>query len=157
MSEKTSQRNIPVTHEDGEDCFVPKSLRHKNKNSRFAKPRDKKKAIKAATMNKLNNPSFMIIIKPHNKTYVYVPADFARNYLPNSSELITLEARNGEQRVVTSNGYPSSCSERLDKGWGRFLRENYLEEGDVCIFELINSKIIVLKVWMYRVADYASR
>ncbi|PON97025.1 B3 DNA binding domain containing protein [Trema orientale] len=122
-----------------------KSSRH-SKKRRFVKPHEEKKAEGHPSRNN------------EQAKQSYVPADFARKYLQSSSELITLEAPIGEQCIVSSNCYPRSHnSKRLDKGWCGFLRNNDLQEGDVCVFELISTKIIVLKVWIYRVADYAGR
>ena len=86
-----------------------------------------------------------------------MPADFSRKYLLSSSKLITLEAPNGDQCIVSCNDNRRSYSKAIGKGWPGFLKDNDLEEGDVCVFELINKKIIVLKVWMFRVADYAGQ
>ncbi|POO03196.1 B3 DNA binding domain containing protein [Trema orientale] len=110
----------------------------------------------------MKNPSFMVILKPHNINYLYVPADFSKKYLRTSSELITLEAPNGDQCIVSctcnaSKPSSSSSAKRIIRGWCGFFRENDLEEGDVCVFELINRRNIVLKVWIYRVANYAGR
>ena len=43
----------------------------------------------------------------------------------------------------------------IGRGWIVFARENNLEEGDVCVFELIKRKPVVLNVSIFRVADYA--
>ena len=43
----------------------------------------------------------------------------------------------------------------IGRGWNVFSRENSLEEGDVCVFELIKRKPVVLNVSILRVVDYA--
>ncbi|KAF8405107.1 hypothetical protein HHK36_010005 [Tetracentron sinense] len=42
-------------------------------------------------------------------------------------------------------------SAKICGGWKAFVRDNYLEEGDVCVFELIKRKHIELKVTIFRV------
>ena len=69
VNETTAQRNISVKHEDRDGFFVPRGLCQPKKR-RFVKPEDSKKAIQAATMYKPKNPSFMVILKPHNRTYL---------------------------------------------------------------------------------------
>ena len=75
--------------------------------------------------------------------------------------MIQLQAGNEKQKwpvrcypIYTNGG--SSSMKRMGQGWGLFSRSKNLQEGDVCVFEMI-SKIegIVLSVWIYRAADYA--
>ena len=42
----------------------------------------------------------------------------------------------------------------MGQGWIEFARYNDLAEGDVCVFELIKRKPVVLNVSMFRVVDY---
>ena len=39
----------------------------------------------------------------------------------------------------------------FSRGWSRFANENNLRVGDVCVFELIKSDDVVLKVSIFRV------
>ncbi|KAI4375709.1 hypothetical protein MLD38_013546 [Melastoma candidum] len=44
---------------------------------------------------------------------------------------------------------------KQSQGWYDFCLENNLAEGDVCVFELIGARDIVLKVYLFRVMDEA--
>lgn len=82
----------------------------------------------------------------------HIPSSFARKYLTVTA-FIRLQVSNGKQwpvRCVSGKG-----GAKLSKGWTEFVWENNLEEGDVCIFELINMIDIVLKVTVFRVLQDA--
>ncbi|GMN44218.1 hypothetical protein TIFTF001_013422 [Ficus carica] len=69
--------------------------------------------------------------------------------------------KNGNQkwpvRYYSDRRGVSSSFKRISTGWGSFSSENNLVEGDVCVFELINKEENnnLLRVWIYRAADYA--
>ena len=79
-----------------------------------------------------------------------VPAEFAVTCLNTVSKVIKLKVCDGREWLVGCihrNGRVVS----LSKGWGVFARQNHLEEGDVCVFELTRVKD-VLKVSIFRTA-----
>ncbi|KAI7979826.1 B3 domain-containing protein REM19 [Camellia lanceoleosa] len=83
-----------------------------------------------------------------------MPASFAEKYLGGVSGFITLQVSSGEK-------WPVDCmwrdgSAKLSKGWPEFVSTNKLEEGDVCVFELIKIGEVVLKVTIFRVAEAAA-
>ena len=43
---------------------------------------------------------------------------------------------------------------RFGKGWVVFSKDNNLEEGDVCVFEVIERKPVVLNVSIFHVIDH---
>ena len=45
---------------------------------------------------------------------------------------------------------------RLGKGWVAFLKDNNLEVGDVCVFEVIEKKHVVLSVSIFHMVDHQS-
>ena len=45
---------------------------------------------------------------------------------------------------------------RFGKGWVAFLKDNNLEEGNVCVFEVIKRKPVVLSVSIFHVVDRQS-
>lgn len=78
-----------------------------------------------------------------------MPSAFADRYLAGVSRFIT-------STVSTGEDWPIKCtwvngSAMLTTGWHQFVLDNRLEEGDVCIFELIKTVDIVLKVTIVRV------
>ncbi|XVE49124.1 hypothetical protein DITRI_Ditri01bG0057200 [Diplodiscus trichospermus] len=117
---------------------------------------EKQSAFRAAAMFKPGNPFCRIILRP---SYVYkgivlhIPRCFAQRYLNGVDGIITLQASEGKNwpvQCIYGNG-----SLKFSKGWAEFVVDNNLEEGDVCVFELINTKEIVLKVTIFRVLEDA--
>ncbi|KAA3463509.1 B3 domain-containing transcription factor VRN1-like [Gossypium australe] len=115
---------------------------------------EKQGAFHAASMFKPDNPFCRIILRP---SYVYkgvllvsyhLPRSFARRYLNGVEGVITLQIPEGKKWPVQC----VYCNDNLkfSKGWAEFVLDNNLDEGDVCIFELINTKEIVLKVTIFR-------
>lgn len=83
----------------------------------------------------------------------HMPSSFAEKYLGGVSGFITLQVSDGEK-------WPVKCmwrdgSAKLSKGWPEFVRDNKLEEGDVCVFELVKVEDIVLRVTIFRVVEDA--
>ena len=82
-----------------------------------------------------------------------MPSSFAEKYLGGVLGFIALQVPNGGKwpvRCMWSNG-----SAKLSKGWPEFVRDNMLDEGDVCVFELIKMGEIVLKVTIFHVVEDA--
>ena len=46
--------------------------------------------------------------------------------------------------------YPHLSSGTLSAGWFAFARDNTLQRGDICVFELIKSDNVVMKVSIFR-------
>ncbi|KAK8564289.1 hypothetical protein V6N13_005478 [Hibiscus sabdariffa] len=112
---------------------------------------EKQCAFRAASMFKPDNPFCRVILRP---SYVYkgvllhLPRCFAQKYLNGVDGIITLQVPEGKTwpvQCVYCNG-----NLRFSKGWAEFVLDNNLDEGDVCIFELINTKEIVLRVAIFR-------
>lgn len=85
----------------------------------------------------------------------YVPLGFASKYL-SGHLFVKLETCDGKQwrgRCCEHRGGSSKSGKTV--GWGQFCRDNKLEEGDVCVFELIKRKPVVLKVSIFHSVDYA--
>lgn len=83
----------------------------------------------------------------------YLPSCFAEKNLNGVSGFIKLQFTDGKQ-------WPVRCLYRggrakLSQGWYEFTLENNLGEGDVCVFELLKSRDIVLKVTVFRVLENA--
>lgn len=83
----------------------------------------------------------------------YLPSCFAEKHLNGVSGFIKLQRPDGKQ-------WPVRClykggRAKLSQGWYDFSLENNLEEGDVCVFELICAREVILKVTTFRVVDDA--
>lgn len=85
----------------------------------------------------------------------YVPIAFARKYITGCTEIIKFEDSDGKQwdiRCVSE----TNKNFRIGKGCNEFFRDISLKAGDVCLFELIKRKDLVLKVSVLRAAEYAA-
>lgn len=87
----------------------------------------------------------------------YVPVRFAVRYLT-QNQIVKLRTSNGKQWDVSCRFRDHSTSAmKLGQGWYIFVRDNNLEEGDVCVFELIKgTPVILLEVSIFRVINYLS-
>ncbi|XP_057965090.1 B3 domain-containing transcription factor VRN1 isoform X2 [Malania oleifera] len=111
-------------------------------------------AVRAARMFKPKNPFVKVILKPSyiNKGNMHVPSTFAGKYLSEVVDFIKLQVSDGRQwhvRCIHKRGIVN----KLSKGWSAFVLENGLEEGDVCVFELIKTKEVALKVAIFRAVE----
>ncbi|KAL5788447.1 hypothetical protein ACOSP7_005396 [Xanthoceras sorbifolium] len=111
---------------------------------------ERERAINIAKMFKPKNPSFMIILRSRNitKCFLYMPVEFANKYLSRDVKLINLQVSEGREWPVQIAwrywGGPD-----LTRGWARFLKDNNLKKDDICVFELIRKKDILLKVSVF--------
>ncbi|XP_050254198.1 B3 domain-containing transcription factor VRN1-like [Quercus robur] len=152
-----NSKQFPSKYEEVKEKFVKKKISGTSSKGELMMSRGGERAIQAARTFKPKNPSFMGIIQLYNisNRYMYVPAGFAFKYL-RQRQIAKLETSDGRQWPV--NCYyrePSSSAMNIGRGWIVFARENNLEEGDVCVFELIKRKPVVLNVSIFRVVDYA--
>ncbi|XP_031482524.1 B3 domain-containing protein Os11g0197600-like [Nymphaea colorata] len=112
---------------------------------------EKERVLAAASSFRSDRPYCRIVMAP---SYVYfgffmhLPTKF-RNYLPSTASDLTLWDPSGKPwpvRYVCSSLYGG-----LSGGWVKFTLHHNIEEGDVCIFELIKEK--ELKVHIFRVVE----
>ncbi|KAJ4827434.1 hypothetical protein Tsubulata_011087 [Turnera subulata] len=119
-------------------------------------PEEKERTVRAAYMLKPENPFFRVILRA---SYVYrgylmhIPSAFARVYLKRATGFVTLQDCSGKQWQVRCVYKHRQSS--FSQGWPEFVWENKLEEGDVCVFELIDATAFVLKVTILRVIEKA--
>ena len=76
-------------------------------------------------------------------------APFAGKYLKKIGSIKIQDSDGQKWEVMCVEHQRGSAARRLGKGWCAFARENHLREGDVCVFELVWSKQIVLKVKIF--------
>ncbi|KAI4322054.1 hypothetical protein L6164_021777 [Bauhinia variegata] len=146
--------------EDARDnSYKPQSRRMPNSSSSSSSSRTerlKDTAIKIAQNFKPKNPHFHAVIQPWNmyNAFVYVPAWFAKEYLRGVVSL-NLENGNGKRWKVACRSPNSNKSSalRIGRGWGDFARDSHLQEGDVCVFQLVKRKQVILQVTIFRVAE----
>lgn len=85
--------------------------------------------------------------------FQYLPSCFAEKNLNGVSGFIKLQLSDGRQ-------WPVRCLYRggrakLSQGWFEFTLENNLGEGDVCVFELLRTRDVVLQVTVFRVVEHS--
>ncbi|KAL4595849.1 hypothetical protein ACB092_12G121700 [Castanea dentata] len=120
-------------------------------------PGGRERALQAARMFKPKNPSYIRIIQAYNikLSYVYVTTEFAKKYVQRKN-FVKLQASSGKRwpcQFRYRDG--SSTPMTIGKGWKSFVIDNGIKAGDVCVFELINRMNVVLKVSIFRMAEYA--
>lgn len=79
---------------------------------------------------------------------------FADRYLRKKSKNGNFTFQVGDGMRVWSVKWTcfTSCC-KLSTGWGAFVRDNYLQVGDVCVFELINADKSLFNVVIFRAAE----
>ena len=73
-------------------------------------------------------------------------------HLKDLSGDIKLQLPDGKQwpvRRIFNRGKAS----KISRGWRKFVTDNNLEEGDVCIFELVETEDVVLNVTIIRALE----
>ena len=73
----------------------------------------------------------------------YVHTEFSTKYII-VKKFVTL------QYLVLLPPIKTYLAIRFGKGWVAFLKDNNLEEVDVCVFEVIEKKPVVLSVSIFR-------
>ncbi|XP_062109798.1 B3 domain-containing transcription factor VRN1-like [Humulus lupulus] len=149
--------------EEAHEMVVSHSLSF-TKSKRLMLSKETKMAVHAAEMQKLQNPSFMVILRPYaiKCGLVFVPVEFVRRYLMNQiSEDVLIQVHNENRK------WPAKCSfrdndgstliKKLHQGWASFSSSKKLKAGDVCVFEVIINRLkeMLIRVWIYRAANYA--
>ncbi|XP_050364414.1 B3 domain-containing transcription factor VRN1-like isoform X2 [Argentina anserina] len=117
---------------------------------------ERERAVNTAKTFEPVNPFCRVVLRPsylYRGCIMYLPSCFAEKNLSGVSGFIKLQSADGKQ-------WPVRCLYRggrakLSQGWYEFTVENNLLEGDVCVFELLKSKEIVLKVNIFRVQEDA--
>ncbi|KAJ4770859.1 hypothetical protein LUZ62_055116 [Rhynchospora pubera] len=103
-----------------------------------------------------NNPYFLTILKKYNLTSpcrLRFPADFSADHLPKENlEVILCCPDQGKTWFVTSYFYLSRNEQTLrGSTLEKFMKENELQEGDLCVFELFkNAKRLTFEVHVSR-------
>ena len=86
-----------------------------------------------------------------------VLVEFSIKYISQNHN-VTLLTSNGKQWHVRCHyhQYSTSSAMKMSKGCAAFFKDNNLEEGDVCVFEVIKRKPVVLSVSIFHVVDHQS-
>ncbi|XP_010263799.1 PREDICTED: B3 domain-containing transcription factor VRN1-like isoform X2 [Nelumbo nucifera] len=114
---------------------------------------------KAARAFKSKNPFVSVIMRP---SYVGgggrgcsldLPMEFCRIYLTEEMQRnIKMEDSDGRSWSARLF-FEGNGAVRICKGWRKFVRENHLKLGDICIFELVERNPVKLKIVIFRMAE----
>ncbi|KAL5562531.1 hypothetical protein UlMin_032278 [Ulmus minor] len=115
---------------------------------------ERERAINTAKTFEPTNPFCRVVLRPsylYRGCIMYLPSCFAEKNLNGVSGFIKLQTPDGRQ-------WPVRCLYRggrakLSQGWYEFSLENKFGEGDVCVFELLKMKEVVLQVTVFRVME----
>ncbi|XP_038691174.1 B3 domain-containing protein Os01g0723500-like isoform X2 [Tripterygium wilfordii] len=119
---------------------------------------DKQKVIgdhRKGTAYKSKNSSFELTMTlPYIgfddcKAYIPIPAWFAQTHLSRKHEGVMLLVSDGKVSKRWNVNY-SWKSSHLNGGWLKFVRGNFLEVGDICVFEAVKEELNTLKVAIRR-------
>ncbi|MBA0562498.1 hypothetical protein Golob_007537, partial [Gossypium lobatum] len=125
-------------------------------------PHEKARAIQKASNFKSKNPFFKVVMQPRYLTIrcsLSIPYKFVNQYLDEEKEEAILRVSDGRTwvvkfavKVVTGGQHKAEFSHT----WRSFARDNNLEVGDVCVFELINRNENSFKVSIFSEAPGAN-
>ncbi|OIV99447.1 hypothetical protein TanjilG_17257 [Lupinus angustifolius] len=115
---------------------------------------ERERAINAAKTFEPDNPFCRVVLRPsylYRGCIMYLPSCFAEKHLNGVSGFIKLQNSDGRQ-------WPVRClykggRAKFSQGWFEFALENNIGEGDVCVFELLRMKEVVLQVTVFRIIE----
>ncbi|KAK4271072.1 hypothetical protein QN277_019818 [Acacia crassicarpa] len=109
-------------------------LNSEHRRKRALTTMEKIRAINSSSSFKSKYPFFMVIMQPsyvRHKCHLVMPTKFAKTHLEKERGVVQLEARDGRTWTVKYK-IPT-----IKDGWEKFVMENGLKVGQVCIFEMI--------------------
>ncbi|XP_042484194.1 B3 domain-containing protein Os03g0620400-like [Macadamia integrifolia] len=109
---------------------------------------EESKATQAAREFKSKYPFYTVYM---HRSYIrsrvmIMRQDFFKKHMPEEVETITLKDSDGRQWPVKLYSTNDGRAHRFGEGWSAFVKGKTIEEGDVCVFELVKKKDTVLKV-----------
>ncbi|CAK8575779.1 unnamed protein product [Lathyrus sativus] len=150
---KSDVQEPPSEHED-EVEMRNRFYESASARKRTATAEEREKAINAAKAFEPSNPFCRVVLRPsylYRGCIMYLPSCFAEKNLNGVSGIIKLQISDGRQWPVRCL-YKSGRA-KLSQGWFEFSLENNLGEGDVCVFELVETKDVVLQVTLFRITE----
>ncbi|KAM2966888.1 hypothetical protein FF1_027223 [Malus domestica] len=117
------------------------------------------RAFAKARSFKSRNPFVVIRMRPsYISTHLKLPIYFAQEHICESGKRkVTLkisDMRSWSVKCIIQVYKCQTCARFQDHGWKAFARDNRLEEGDVCVLEVIpNTSKCALKVYIFRDKD----
>ncbi|KAK4429077.1 B3 domain-containing protein REM16 [Sesamum alatum] len=115
---------------------------------------EKQRAQQIAVAASSENSFFVVMRASHvyKGFFMSIPAEWAKVHLPNKSHDIELRVKDNVWKAKYHyRGYGGG----LTGGWKDFVLENFLEEFDVCLFDLVRGTqdTMILNVQIFRVVE----
>ncbi|XP_026396440.1 B3 domain-containing transcription factor VRN1-like [Papaver somniferum] len=110
------------------------------------------KALAAAREFKSEKPFFIAVLPAScvKTRHVNVPAAFKHPCLHQKTTFINLRVAGRKSWDVKLIFLKKHQRSYLSEGWMKFISDNQLKPGDVCVFELVDSKKILMNVHIFR-------
>ncbi|XP_045807949.1 B3 domain-containing transcription factor VRN1-like [Trifolium pratense] len=133
--------------EENDDTAVFRNMKHDQEHKNLTSKIEE--ALNKAKNYKSNNPFFTVVMTySYVNQYMYVPLDFDQKNLKEEQSEIVLRVLDDERTWIVKY-----CQRRISTGWKTFASDNNLKVGDVCLFEMINSKAYAFKVLIFRLDE----
>ncbi|PKA57384.1 Putative B3 domain-containing protein [Apostasia shenzhenica] len=110
-----------------------------------------KRALESARSFKSTRPFFIATCRSSRENYMTIPRSFEKECkLRKMNDIILQDSkwRTWPVRIADWRGRVA-----LATGWAKFRDGNYLEEGDVCVFEFLQANYAI-RVHIFRVKEY---
>ncbi|KAK1559151.1 hypothetical protein Q3G72_011214 [Acer saccharum] len=120
---------------------------------RKVRTNERERQIDAANAFEPSNPFCRIVMQPSYTSTLCLPSRFSQKHLNGVSRFIKLQISDGKQWSVRCLYRRKRAT--FGQGWRSFILDNNLGEGDVCVFEVLRSRDIVLQVTVFRVQERA--
>ncbi|KAG2630425.1 B3 domain-containing protein Os12g0592300-like isoform X2 [Panicum virgatum] len=138
--------NYSANSDDGSDDDFANSNCYYSMFANRLRDEEKEEIIGLASIQR-NNPAFVTVLKKQhvqrNNNSLIIPCRFAADHLEERSQDIILRRPNRKDKWLVSYYY--SCYTRCFQNlpFFKFVRDNKLREGDICVFELLKGKMRV--------------
>ncbi|CAK9315201.1 unnamed protein product [Citrullus colocynthis] len=174
MNKKHRELTSDEDEEDLETNYSRRQSNYRESEGRVSpesmRPMNPRKMPQALTENQLavkkraswfkcrrKNPSFMVTMRPsyiQTGNYLSLPRKFGERYIKESMDM-KLEVGDGRSWRVWCGVRWAFTRRRteLKGGWKRFVEDNELKEGDICVFELMNKNAVCFKVAIFRLPN----
>lgn len=151
---KSDPSALEATAENDEEAERYRFYESASARKRTVTAEERERAINESKTFEPTNPFCRVVLRPsylYRGCIMYLPSCFAEKNLNGVSGFIKLQISDGRQ-------WPVRClykggRAKLSQGWYEFTLENNLGEGDICVFELLRTREVVLQVTLFRVKE----
>ncbi|GAY65425.1 hypothetical protein CUMW_241020 [Citrus unshiu] len=109
---------------------------------------ESRRAVKIAGSLRPKIPSFMVILQSSDITHnaAYVPGKFANEFFSRDVKSIKIEDDKKREHTLLNNWRRNGGFALL---WAKLTRNNSLQKGDICIFEIVPRNGFLLKLSVF--------